>query len=48
MKEERNPPVGTEIPQQGSAPCDVEMTNGEVRVKAGLFPVIVYIVTSGI
>ncbi len=31
MEEERKPPVGTGNPQQGSAPCDAEMSNGEVR-----------------
>ncbi len=41
MEEERKSPVGTEIPQQSSTPCDVEMSNGEVRVLS-FFSVIVY------
>ncbi len=47
MEEERKLQVGTEIPQQGSAPCDVEMTNGEVRVLSVFFRSL-FIVTSGI
>ncbi len=47
MEEERKLPVGTENSQRGSAPCDAEMNNGEVRVMPVLCRLL-FVVTSGL